>query len=371
MKSSITINGETLEISAGLTSGKSLNAIAKCGEGELYLNRDDKIDIPVMPDDFMIIHGGERFVVGKSGAIEDNPPLRNPVCPELNDKKLSLEKAKISAKELVAKDEKFPQGRLFADFADAVDAEIKGDMRLIVQDKDSYFVIPPSDLSDDYVDLEECGKHDRRPPKSHKYRIRVDGQKYAIDAMAITGAAILALVGKTFGKWSLNQKSKGGKREPIKSDESVDLSKRGIERFETVSVQSTQGDGNNSLILPPEDSEYLEANYSGRWEMIPSDGAKSGVVIRGFFLSPGYTAEQADLLIIIPQGYPGAALDMFYFSPPLQKKNGNQINALVMKTHFDREWQRWSRHYSWTLGEDNLIKHIERIKKILEQEVSQ
>lgn len=239
----ITIDEKKEKISAGLASGKSLLALADCGEGALYLNRDDKLDIPVMPNDFMIIHGGERFVVGKPGAIEDNPPLRNPVCLEFNGEKLSLDKAKILAKDLIAKDDKFPQGRLFADFKDAVDAEIKGDMRLIVQDKDSYFVIPPGDSPDDAVDVEECHKHDRRVPKSRKYRIRVDGTKFTVDAMAITGTAILSLAGKNSGEWSLNQKLKGGKRESVQPGESVDLSKPGIERFETVRVQAQQGDG--------------------------------------------------------------------------------------------------------------------------------
>ncbi len=244
MKTTITINHKRKQILAGLTDGKNLYAIADCAQQWLYFNREDKIDIPVMPDDFIVIHGGESFVADKPEAIEDNPPLRNPVCPEFNGEKgkISLPKAKILAKDLKAMDDKFPQGRLFADFQESVDAEIKDDMRLIVQDKDSYFVIPSSESAEGgHVDTEECAKNGRRPPKTKHYRIRIDGEKYNVAEMLLTGIAILALVGKNSDEWALNQKFKGGKREPIKPDESINFSKPGIERFETIKRAAQQG----------------------------------------------------------------------------------------------------------------------------------
>lgn len=245
MKTTIIISGKERQISAGLIEGKKLYDITDCGEQRLYLNREDKIDIPVMPDDFIIIHGGESFVLGKSGEIEDNPKLRNLVCPEFNGEKgkITLPQAKILAKELKAKDDKFPEGRLFADFKESVDAEISDNMRLIVQDKDSFFVIPPSENDSDGVDTEECTKHGRRPPKTKHYRIRIDGEKYNADAMVLTGAAILAFAGKNSMEWGLNQKFKGGKRESIKEDETVNLSKPGVERFETIKRAAQQGNG--------------------------------------------------------------------------------------------------------------------------------
>ena len=205
----------------------------------MFLGRDDGIDIPLLRGENLIVHGGERFVVGKS-SIEDNPPLRNEVRPEFNrTRELALERAKISGKALKECDDKFPQGRLFADIEDGVDAEVADDMTIIVQDADSYFVIPPA--SDDAIDLEECGKHDRPPPRGHKYRIRVDGQKYTVNSEEITGAGILELAGKRDEEWSLNQKLRGGKRERIEADDKVDLSRPGIERFETVRRQAQQG----------------------------------------------------------------------------------------------------------------------------------
>ena len=363
----IKIDGKEHHFPTGLTAGEALYKIAQCEEGGLYLNREDGIDIPVKLDDCLIIHGGEKFVTGKPGGIGDNPTLRNPVCPKFNgEKNISMHHAKILAKDLVAEDEKFPQGRLFADLSDKMDARIADNVRLIVQDEDSYIVIPPSNENDDdSVDIEECTKHDRRPPKSGKYRIRIDGEKYSATTMTLTGAAILMLAGKTAKEWGLNQKLKSNERKPIRSDESVDLSRPGIERFETVRIQAEQG--SSSIELLPEETEYLNANYPERWILL-SENSTHGIRISKFPIPDGYLPNASDLLIIIPQGYPGAALDMFYFSPGLQKTNGKNIETIEVEQHFNHPWQRWSRHYQWTPGEDNLIRHIEFVKKRLQTE---
>ena len=239
MNKTIWIDGQEKAIESGFVPVSDLYEVVDCGENRLFLSRDDRMDIPLLRGEHLIIHGGERFVVGKSG-IEDNPPLRNEVRPEFNGTRdLALGRAKTSGKALKEFDDKFPHGRLFADIEDGVDAEIADDIVIIVQNADSYFVIPPA--SDDAIDLEECGKHGRPPPKGHKCRIRVDGEKYTVSSGEITGAGILELAGKRDDEWSLNQKLHGGKRERIESNDKVDLSRPGIERFETVRRQAQQG----------------------------------------------------------------------------------------------------------------------------------
>lgn len=241
MKPTIQIDGQEKPIHAGLVSVADLYEIADCGEGRIFLSREDGIDIPLLAGEYLLIRGGERLVVGKS-SIEDNPSLRNEVRPEFNgSRNLSLPQAKVTGKALKERDDEFPQGRLFADIEGGVDVEIADDMTIVVQDEDSFFVIPPA--SDDAIDLEECGKNDRRPPKGHKYRIRIDGDKYTVDSAEITGAGLLALADKRDDEWSLNQKLHGGKRERIKANDAVDLSRPGIERFETVRRQAQQGHG--------------------------------------------------------------------------------------------------------------------------------
>ena len=239
MKPSIQIAGQEKAIQSGLISVADLYELADCSEERIFLSREDGIDIPLLPGEHLVIHGGERFVVGIN-SIEDNPPLRNEVRPEFNGaRNLCLRKAKLTGKALKERDDKFPQGRLFADIKDGVDVEIADDMMIVVQDADSYFVIPPS--SEDAIDLEECAKNNRRPPKGHKYRIRIDGEKHTVESAKITRASILALVGKREDEWSLNQKLHGGKRKRIKANDPVDLSRPGIERFETVRRQAQQG----------------------------------------------------------------------------------------------------------------------------------
>ena len=139
----IQINGQEQQVRAGLVSVATLYEIADCGENRIFLDREDGIDIPLLPEEYLLIHGGEKFVTGES-SMESNPRLRNGLQPEFNGSRdFELPTAKISGKELKERDDKFPGGRLFADIEGGVDAEILDDMIIVVQNEDSYFVIPP------------------------------------------------------------------------------------------------------------------------------------------------------------------------------------------------------------------------------------
>ena len=144
MEVKIKIDGQEKQSHSGLVSVADLYQIADCGDKRIFLNREDGIDIPLMSGEYLLIHGGEIFVTGAS-PIENNPPLRNEIRPEFNGShNLSLPTAKVTGKALKERDEKFPQGRLFADIKDGVDVEIADDMIIVVQGADSYFVIPPA-----------------------------------------------------------------------------------------------------------------------------------------------------------------------------------------------------------------------------------
>lgn len=368
MEANIKIDGQEKRSHSGLVPVTVLYELADCNGKRLFLSREDGIDIPLLPGEYLLIHGGEKFVAGES-PIEDNPPLRNAARPKFNGShNLALVTAKVTGKALKERDDKLPQGRLFADIKDGVDAEIADDMTIIVQDEDSYFVIPPAVDDDDSIDLEECGKHERRPPKGRKYRIRVEGDKYTVDSAEITGAAILSLGGKNSNEWSLNQKLHGGRRIRIEADDTVNLAHPGIERFETVRKQAQQGEGAPYGLLP-EDTEYLEGNYPSRWKKISEGNGKLGLLVEDFPVPNGYTVAKSTLMVLIPSGYPGAMLDMFSFDPPLGKSDGSAINGLASETHFGREWQRWSRHYNWQPGDDTLARHIEYVKNEIRSEV--
>ena len=237
----IKVDGDTFQVDSGLTLVSEIMSFPSTAEKALFLNREDDIDIPLLPEEYLVLRGGEVFVTGTS-CLEDNPPVRNELKPEFNGShNLALRYAKISGRELKSHDDKFPNGRLFVDIADSVDAEISDATILVVQNADSYFVIPSSSEDDDAIDVEECAENDRKPPVAKRYRIRVDGEKHIVQEAKVSGVTILALAGKTIEDWSLNQKLKGGRRLKI-DDNIVDLSQPGIERFETVPRQAQQGD---------------------------------------------------------------------------------------------------------------------------------
>lgn len=127
---------------------------------------------------------------------------------------------------------------------------------------------------------------------------------------------------------------------------------------------------NEPYELPPEDSEYLSAHYPSKWRKVTEGGGKHGLIIEDFLVPEGYAIPRSTLMILIPSGYPGAGLDMFYFSPPLDRSDGLPIDALASETHFGENWQRWSRHYDWRPGEDSIVKHIEFVAHRLSKEAA-
>jgi len=209
----------------------------------LYLSKDKDIDIPLLSDEYIIIHGGEKIFVGDTNAdIGENPLVRSPVCPQLNGKRLEagINTAKLSGLELRKLDTELDNSTLFVDLSGKVDAFVQDDWILVVQERDCYLTIPASD--DAAIDLEECARHDRKPPKGQRYyKIKIDGDKYKVDKPALTGREILGLVEKDYQQWTLNQKFRGGRRKPVEEEQEVDFSQPGIERFETVMKQAQQG----------------------------------------------------------------------------------------------------------------------------------
>ena len=209
----------------------------------LYLDKNDDIDIPLLPDDHIVIHGGERiFSDDINPQIGENPHVRNLVCPEFNGKKLEpgLDQCRISSDDLCNKDAELASAKLFADLQGQVDAFIPSGIALVIQESDSYITIP--DSGDEAVDLEACSKAGRKPPKgAGSYKIKIEGEKYTVTESSLTGQAILALASKTYEQYTLNQKLHEGRRKTIESEEEVDFSQPGIERFEVVRRQAQQG----------------------------------------------------------------------------------------------------------------------------------
>ena len=118
------------------------------------------------------------------------------------------------------------------------------------------------------------------------------------------------------------------------------------------------------LTITPDDEGFLNIEYAGQWEKLPGNPI-TGLLIRNYTLVDGYTPEQSDLLLLIPDSYPAGGIDMFYFYPHVQRIDGMSIGTLSDEYYFDRSWQRWSRHYEWKPGVHDIATHMAYIKNAL------
>lgn len=91
------------------------------------------------------------------------------------------------------------------------------------------------------VDLEEYACSGKPIPKRVKYYlIKVDKEKIRVQS-PITAEEILIAAGLDPCEYHIQQKFKGGKREKLEPNQTVDLSKPGIERFESVPKEACNG----------------------------------------------------------------------------------------------------------------------------------
>lgn len=100
------------------------------------------------------------------------------------------------------------------------------------------------------------------------------------------------------------------------------------------------------------------------------DGAQKAVILRTYPLPEGrFDAATADILIVLPQGYPDVRPDMFFAMPWLRLAKGNQYPRAADQA-FDfngQRWQRWSRHSDqWRSGVDGIWTMLRRIDSALE-----
>ena len=103
----------------------------------------------------------------------------------------------------------------------------------------------PSDtdeILDTVVDIEECSRTGRKPPRARHYRIRVDKKQFVVDEAHPTGRALLARAGKAPPeKWILRQIFRNGPAVPIGLDQKVDLTTPGVEKFSTMPKDIADG----------------------------------------------------------------------------------------------------------------------------------
>lgn len=119
--------------------------------------------------------------------------------------------------------------------------------------------------------------------------------------------------------------------------------------------------------LPPDDRRYLTDKGLTFDEV--EDGAQKGIILRSYPLPAGrFDAPAADILILLPAGYPDVPPDMFHTMPWVKlTPDGRYPRAADQPVTFAGQlWQRWSRHNNeWRAGVDGIWTMIKRIDNAL------
>jgi len=271
MHTAIHVAGTRHDISRGLVAGTAIYNLADIDpvRQHLLLELEDDRDVPLRPDDYIIIDGRERFSVADGPQpADDNPCLRKPLSPTINAQVLptdrALRQAKLTFEQLAALDPDFEPGDgIFVELKDVPDAQLLPGMRVLVQDDDRFYTSP-------------CG--------NVGFETKFD--------------ADLGLLRERHG-----------------------------------------------------DVDYID------------EGIRRLVIARGQELPAHWNRRSTDILLQVPQGYPLAALDMFWVTPGLALADGRQPqNADVLETYAGRPWQRFSWHYPpehrWNPATDGILSHL-------------
>lgn len=243
------------------------------------------------------------------------------------------------------------------------------------------------DRSEEPVDVEECSKEGHRPPRSKRYRIRIDREHHVVSEESMTGRELLKLAGKSpVNRYRIDQKLRGGETKKIGLDEEVSFCVPGLERFLTLPLDQREGSPATATAsvpesakdtprcqfnLPAEDREHLEARGLP-WETL-LEGRKQWFLVHDFPVPEGYNHETVSVALLLPSSYPTAEINMAYFSPALMRTDGKPIRQTQATMQIDgKSWQRWSRHRTranpWRPGVDGVATHLGLVEDWLERE---
>ncbi len=94
-------------------------------------------------------------------------------------------------------------------------------------------------------------------------------------------------------------------------------------------------------------------------------GGRRYLVVEGFPVPEHFTPNEVTLLVVVPNGFPMAAPDMFWVDPHLRLTDGREPEGgNSHEQHLGRIWQRFSWHYAhgqsaWRIGVSSLLTHLQ------------
>ncbi len=193
------------------------------------------------------------------------------------------------------------------------------------------------------------------------FKFKIDDKDLEWPHACVSGFVLrkLADLPENYNLW---QEIPGQHDKKISDTDVINLAEQGVERFVSLIDQTTEGDA-----LPSIDQSFL-ANHGYEFEVIQEDG-QTGIALKSLKLpSDKFNCETADILVLLPVGYPDCPPDMFYASPQLfLKGTGQEPKACTVQHRFaGRVWQRWSRHNNaWRPGVDGLRTMLARVQTAL------
>ncbi len=222
----------------------------------------------------------------------------------------------------------------------------------------------------DFEDLRLDEKYDLRGRGTEKvivartdrsFKFKIDDKDLEWPHACISGFVLrkLAELPPNYNLW---QEISGQHDSKISDTDVINLDEKGVERFVSLIDQTTEGDALPSL------DQYFLSEHGYTFEVV-QEGGKTGIILKSLSLPAGkFNYEQADILVLLPSGYPDCAPDMFYASPHLTLAGTGQVPkaCTAQLTYSGRAWQRWSRHNNaWRPGTDGLRTMIARVKTAL------
>lgn len=193
------------------------------------------------------------------------------------------------------------------------------------------------------------------------FKFKIDDADLEWPRACISGF-VLRKLAKLPANYNLWQEIPGQHDRKISDTDVINLAEPGVERFVSLIDQTTEGDA-----LPSNDQAFL-AGHGYDFDVVV-EGGNSGIVLKSLKLPAGkFSCETADVLILLPKGYPDCPPDMFYVSPKLTLACTGQVpKACAVEHRFGgRVWQRWSRHNNaWRPGVDCLRTMVARVQTAL------
>ncbi|NMM50322.1 multiubiquitin domain-containing protein [Marinigracilibium pacificum] len=205
------------------------------------------------------------------------------------------------------------------------------------------------------------------------YKIQINNKVYDVPTEHLLGKEILQIGGYMDPQEAdLFYVKKGNQQELISSDQKIDLSDPGIERFRIRPKKVKDGLIEGVSPLLSKDIDFLNKEFDGQWS-ISLDRNRKILKISDFVLPAGYVQNKSDLIIIIPPMYNAVQLDMAYFSPGLIRIDKKNIIGITNTKMDGKPYQQWSRHRtpdcSWDSSVDCVETHIDLIRFFLKEEL--